>query len=57
MARGVYYRSSFYDYIRNLLSYIVFNNLISLIIFINKDIYNNNNIEPYFPPDKFFLII
>ena len=55
MARKIYYRSFFYD--RNLLSYIVFNNFISLIIFINRDIYNDNNAGPYFPLDRLFFII
>ena len=55
MARGIYYRSSFYD--RNLLPYIVFSNLISLIVFIDKDIYNSDNIGPYFPLDRLFFII
>ena len=35
----------------------MFNNLISLITFINRDIYNNNNIKPYSPLNKLFLTI
>ena len=59
MARKVYYRSFFYDHIRNLLPYIVFNNVISLITFIDRDVYNNNNnnIKLYFPLDGFFFTI
>ena len=55
MAREVYYR--FFSYDRNLLPYIVFSNLISLIIFIDRDIYNNDNIRPYSPLDRLFFII
>ena len=55
MARRVYYRSSFYDYIRSLLLYVVFNNLISLIVFIDKDVYNGDNAGPYSPSDGLFL--
>ena len=54
MARKVCYKFSSYD--RNLLFYIVFSNLISLIIFINRDIYNGNNIKLYSPLDKLFFI-
>ena len=53
MARKIYYKFFFYD--RSLLSYIVFNNLISLITFINRDIYNSDNIGPYSSLDKLFL--
>ena len=55
MAREVYYKSFFYDYIRSLLSYIVFSNLISLITFIDRDIYNGDNVGPCFPLDKLFF--
>ena len=54
MTRGIYYKSSFYD--RNLLLYIMFSNLINLISFTNKDVYNNDNTEPYSPLDRLFLI-
>ena len=50
MTREVYCRFFFYD--RNLLSYIVFSNLISLIVFIDKDIYNGDNIGLYSPLDR-----
>ena len=53
MARKIYYKSFSYDY--SLLPYIVFSNLISLIIFINKDVYNDNNIKSYFSLDRLFL--
>ena len=55
MAREVYYRFSFYD--RNLLPYAVFSNFISLIIFIDRDTYNNNNIKLYFSLDRLFFTI
>ena len=54
MARKICYRSFFYD--RNLLSYVVFNNFISLIAFIDRDIYNSDNIGLYFSLDRLFLI-
>ena len=53
MTRRIYYRSFFYDHIRSLLPYIVFNNLISLITFIDKDAYNGDNIKLY--SKTFFL--
>ena len=56
MARGVYYRFSFYDHIRSLLLYIAFNNLISLITFIDRDVYDGDNAEPYFSLDRLFFI-
>ena len=57
MARKICYRFSSYDYIRSLLFYIVFSNLISLITFIDKNIYNGDNVGPYFPLDRLFFII
>ena len=57
MARKICYKSFSYDYIRSLLLYVVFSNLISLIIFIDRDVYNNNNTESYFPLDGFFFTI
>ena len=54
MAREVYYRSFSYD--RNLLPYVVFSNLISLITFIDRDIYNNN-VGPYSLLDGLFFTI
>ena len=54
MARKICYKSSSYD--RNLMLYIVFSNFISLIIFIDRDIYNSDNIESYSSLDRLFLI-
>ena len=55
MTRKVCYRSSSYD--RNLLFYIMFNNLISLVTFIDRDIYDDDNAEPYSPLNRLFFII
>ena len=55
MARGVCYR--FFSYDRSLLPYIVFSSLISLIVFMDRDVYNGDNIGPYFSLDKLFLTI
>ena len=53
MARKVCYKSFSYD--RSLLLYVVFSNLISLIIFINRDVFDGDNIGPYSSLDKLFL--
>ena len=53
MARRVYCGSSSYD--RSLLPYIIFNNLISLITFIDRDAYNGDNTGSYSPLDRLFL--
>ena len=50
MARGVCCRSSSYD--RNLLPYVVFSNFISLIVFIDRDVYDGDNVGLFF---LFFL--
>ena len=55
MARGIYYR--FFSYDRNLLPYAVFSNLISLIIFINKNIYDGDNAGLYSPLNILFFTI
>ena len=57
MARRVCCRFFSYDYIRSLLLYVVFSNLISLIAFIDKDVYDGDNVGPCSSSDGLFLII
>ena len=54
MIRKVYYR--FFSYDRILLPYIIFSNFISLIIFIDRDVYNGDNTELCSSLDKLFFI-
>ena len=54
MARKIYYGSFSYD--RNLLLYVVFSNLISLIVFIDRDVYDGDNVGFCSSLDGLFLI-